>query len=467
MTESTSYDVIIAFAHALVSRRPSELKPLNILLLERSLSCPSRIVGELLQPRGIAALENLNLSSVLSEIDSFPMRGYCVVQSTDQAAVPYFKLAQGRTFEHGKFVMALRRKAAHSPGVRILEASVESLVECPLTARILGVKTRLIGSDSVTSLYGGLTVIADGCFSRFRHVMGQHSRNTVTMGHFAGIVLRDAVLPMPNHGTVVFIPGGGPVLMYQIGDRSTRMLIDFPGASLPRDVKGYVLSHVVPILPAELQLSVLDAIQQERVKVMPNSVLPASVQGTSKSMEGVVLLGDAWNMRHPLTGAGMTIGFVDIDILSRRLVGIPDLSDWSRVAPSLVGWYWERKPLASTLNILSVALYHLFQNQGYESVILRTGCFSYFKRGEGATKGTVSLLSGLTSNPVSLMYHFFVVAMHGIILRIRQLNGSENAVGSDATCLFNLITTVVVCFQAMKSAVIIISLPTWYEIKWW
>jgi squalene monooxygenase len=97
---------------------------------------------------------------------------------------------------------------------------------------------------------------------------------------------------------------------------------------------------------------------------MPNSFLPAVEQGGLHAKDGVFLLGDAWNMRHPLTGGGMTVALNDVVILSRMLADLPDFSDWHAVSGVLHRWHWARKPLASTINILSVALYDLFGADG-------------------------------------------------------------------------------------------------------
>ena len=58
---------------------------------------------------------------------------------------------------------------------------------------------------------------------------------------------------------------------------------------------------------------------------MPNSFLPPVEQGTAVTKKGVFLIGDSWNMRHPLTGGGpgMTVALNDVVVL-RDLLGSVD-----------------------------------------------------------------------------------------------------------------------------------------------
>jgi len=97
---------------------------------------------------------------------------------------------------------------------------------------------------------------------------------------------------------------------------------------------------------------------------MPNSFLPSVEQGGPHAKEGVILLGDAWNMRHPLTGGGMTVALADVVLLAPMIAAQPDLADWRAITDVLHRWHWARKPLAATINILSVALYDLFGADG-------------------------------------------------------------------------------------------------------
>jgi len=75
-------------------------------------------------------------------------------------------------------------------------------------------------------------------------------------------------------------------------------------------------------------------------------------------------------MRHPLTGGGMTVAFSDVVLLRELLGGVKSLDNWSEIQPVLQKWHWRRKSLASTVNILSVALYDLFSAEGPLSICL-------------------------------------------------------------------------------------------------
>jgi len=407
---SFNYDIVIvgagiagcAFAHALASR--SE-KPLKICLLERSLAEPDRIVGELLQPRGVEVLKNMGMEECLDGIDAYP-KGY-----------------QGRSFHHGKFIMALRQKAQAAPGVDVLERTATKLIECPYTGRVTGVrvvnKTGDNSEEGVEELfYGDLTVVADGCFSNFRSkVMGEAAAKTELASHFVGLILENARLPYDEHGTVVLIKGHGPVLLYRISKTETRMLVAVR-IPLPPDLKEYITHEVVPGLPSQLQLPALQALEKQRIRRMPNTFLPPVKQGTKHTKEGVVLIGDSWNIRHPLTGGGMTVAFADALLLSGLLGGIvnrgDDLSNWEAVSDVLHQWFWERKELAPTINVLSVALYELFGASNVSLDALKIGCFKYFERGGDCVAGPVGLLSGVSPSFFTLFRHFFTVAFYSI-----------------------------------------------------
>ncbi|OBZ72334.1 Squalene monooxygenase [Grifola frondosa] len=405
---STSYDIIIvgagvvgsSLAHALSNVSIQRSKPLRICLLERSLSEPDRIVGELLQPGGIMALKKLGLESCLEGIGAVPTYGYCVVLDGKPVQIPYPNGHEGRGFHHGRFIQALREKAKKATCVEVVEATVSELIECPLTGRILGVRaTRKLAAGDAEPVekepfFADLTVVADGCFSNFRNlVMGKAGIKPATRSHFVGVVLEDANLPIDKHGTVVLVRGQGPVLLYQIAEHETRMLVDLK-EPVPSDIKDHILTQINPQLPSALQVPVERALANDRIRRMPNSWLPPAEQGGHLSKEGVILVGDSWNMRHPLTGGGMTVAFNDVVLLTDMLVGYKSSQIGSK---SLV-----------------VALYDLFGAEDPSLEVLRVGCFKYFELGGNCIREPVTLLAAIEQAPFMLFRHFFAVALYSI-----------------------------------------------------
>ena len=234
---SASYDILIvgagiagsALAHALSAAAVKRNRPLRICLLERSLAEPDRIVGELLQPGGILALKELGMEDCVEGIDAIPTYGYCVMLEGNPVQIPYPDGYEGRAFHHGRFIQQLRKKAKAAERVEVVEATVSELIECPLTGRVLGVRAtrKEEGAVEKEAFFADLTVVADGCFSNFRSkVLGKAALQGVTKGHFVGMILEDAPLPIPKHGTVMLVEGSGPVLSYQIGTHDTRILVD-------------------------------------------------------------------------------------------------------------------------------------------------------------------------------------------------------------------------------------------------
>ena len=189
-----------------------------------------------------------------------------------------------------------------------------------------------------------------------------------------------------------------PVLMYQIGTHETRALIDVPEkleAASPKNggVRGYITNVVIPALPEHVRPSVLASLENGRIpKSMPNSWLPATKQ---TAHDGVLLLGDAYNMRHPLTGGGMTVAFNDVVLLSGLLHPdkVPNLGDAAAVHAAMNEFSWRRKSLTSIINVLAQALYSLFSADDAQLKALQMGCFKYFQM--GYTDEPVGILAGL------------------------------------------------------------------------
>ena len=352
----------------------------SVTLLEKSLKEPDRIVGELLQPGGVSALKKLGLEECLEEIDSVKVKGYEVIYYGTGVEIPYPENVgdtelndsdggetkkgrpEGRSFHHGRFIRRLREVAMREENISVVESTVTDVVKCGYTGQILGAQCLTKGEQDIH--FGQLTVLADGYASKFRNEY--ISRSVVSKSRFWGLELIDADLPRPLHGHVI-LGDGAPVLLYQIGSRETRALVDVPdgleSANLKNGgVKGHLRNVVLPSLPGCVKPSFERALDEGKLRSMPNSFLPPSVN----RVPGMVMLGDAMNMRHPLTGGGMTVAFNDVvllrDLLSPEIVS--DLGNTRVVLKQMGRFHWQRKNLTSVINILAQALYSLFAANG-------------------------------------------------------------------------------------------------------
>lgn len=442
----------------------------RVVVFERDMKEPDRIVGELLQPGGVRALQLLGLADAIENIDAVPATGYSVFLGENAVHIEYPTPAelperygsgmplgsseryQGRSFHHGRFVMALRRHMLAEPNVTCREATVTGLIHGE-DGRVCGVRASENGA--AVEVRASITIVADGGASRFRRKYGG-SREPQVWSHFVGLVLPPDTVPVRHHGHVILgdkdpVPGtlpAGPLLVYQIGSDATRILIDVPGPVLPSassgELQSYILKTVVPQLPGKLATAVAAAVEGgTRLRVMPNNFLPPSVQGYADDQRGLVIVGDAMNMRHPLTGGGMTVGLWDCVFLAHVLgtgasspvpstlsFDVPaaarDLTNWKAVRASLLVWHWRRKNLAAVINVLAQALYSVFGLPDERLQNLRKGCFRYFERGGECIRGPVSLLSGLAPDVLLLTYHFYSVALYSILLLFRgELDGGK------------------------------------------
>jgi len=157
---------------------------------------------------------------------------------------------------------------------------------------------------------------------------------------------------------------------------------------------------------------------------MGNSFLPPVEQGGSHSR-----VSDSPSSEKrgtcdiPLTGGGMAVALLDVVLLAPMFVSEHNIAGWHARTDVLYWWHWTYKPLASTANILRIALYDPFgvddkcvyhPHGNYPGAIstniwrcyvlradtdeylvnLRTRCFEYPERSGESIRRPVSLISG-------------------------------------------------------------------------
>ncbi|KAL1353563.1 hypothetical protein HN51_017485 [Arachis hypogaea] len=386
----------------------------RVLVVERDLSEPDRIVGELLQPGGYLKLIELGLEDCVEEIDAQRVFGYALFKDGKNTCLSYplekFQSdIAGRSFHNGRFIQRMREKAATLPNVRLLQGSVTSLIEEKGTIKGVQYKTK---DGQELKVHAPLTVVCDGGFSNLRRCLCNPKVDIPS--HFVGLILENCQLPYENHGHVI-LGDPSPILFYRISSTEVRCLVDVPGQKVPSIANGemekYLKTMVAPQIPAELHDAFLAAVEKGNIRSISNRSMPADPLPTP----GAILMGDAFNMRHPLTGGGMTVALSDIVVLRNLLRPLSDLNDAPTLCKYLESFYTLRKPVASTINTLAGALYKVFSASPDQArKEMRQACFDYLSLGGLCSQGPISLLSGLNPRPLSLVAHFFAVAVYGV-----------------------------------------------------
>lgn len=440
----------------------------KVVLIERDMSVQDRIVGELLQPGGIRALERLGLSDcAVDGIDSVEVQGYVILNpdpnscttSGTQTVLKYptrdpngwleqfgtirsatlptnlTSEPRGRSFHHGRFVQNLRGKVLAHPAIEVIEGTVTKLIE--ENGRVVGVEYRkreeasqkLNPDEPAVSEKSdqrklhtrrcSIALIADGIWSNFRKTLS--SAEITNVGSFVGLVVdhppMQSPVPHPLHGHVI-LADPTPCLIYQISSTETRILVDIQGR-MPSiaggEMRRYMEEKICPQLPACFKAPFLAALETKELKSMPCKFFPAK----PSLKVGALLIGDALNMRNPLTGGGMTVAIRDAELFSELLgSGNINFSNWDEVSSAYSCFLVERKKYASTINVLANALHDVFSNTSADenSELIRRACFDYLSLGGAFAAGPIGLLAGLAPQPMILVIHFFMVGFYGIKL---------------------------------------------------
>lgn len=412
-------DVVIVGAGVLGSAMAAVLARdgRRVTVVERDLKEPDRIVGELLQPGGYRALKELGLEGSVEGLDAHLVNGYVIhdIESNTEVELTYPQVEEsiqcGRAFHHGRFIMGLRRAALSEPNVTFIEGTVTSLQE--EDGCVTGLQYKDKETGDVKEIHAALTVVADGCFSKFRKSLV--SGKAHISSHFVGCLMKDCPQFKANHAELV-LANPSPVLIYQVSSSHTRVLVDIRG-EMPRNLSEYMAEKIYPQLPEHLKEPFMVALQNDRLRSMPASFLPPS----PVNKPGVLLLGDAYNMRHPLTGGGMSVALNDVRIWRSLLKNIPELYDNGAMLQAKKKFHWERKSSHSfVVNVLAQALYELFAATDNSLHELRKACFQYFKLGGECVAGPIGLLSVLSPKPMTLIGHFFAVALYAMYFNFKS-----------------------------------------------
>ena len=416
-TTGNNYDVCIVGAGVAGCAAAAYLgdKGFKIAVVEKTLRDQDRIVGELMQPGGVNQLRMMGLDQLLMGFDAQHISGYALFLNDQHFSISYPEGEQGRGFRNGKFLNRMRAYLLGHENVTVIEGNVVSLPE--KDNAICGVEYIPKGQDHSEKIYAPLTLVCDGMFSAFREQLSD-SPKTVS-SYFLGLILHDCVLPFPGHGHVIAAEPS-PVLCYPVSSTETRVLVDFPGTTPPvkgEELSNYLNNVIGPQMPKEIQRSYSKAVEEGKFKVMPNHLIPAK----PKQIAGAVLIGDSLNMRHPLTGGGMTVALSDVRHICDKLIAIQEEFSRENIDEAVATFYKDRYAQNASVNILADALYGVMSNKD-----LKDACYTYLQKGGKCSSIPLSLLSALNRDRDDLLQHFFAVAMHGAKRILRPTPSAKN-----------------------------------------
>ncbi|KAL2322420.1 hypothetical protein Fmac_026799 [Flemingia macrophylla] len=384
----------------------------RVHVIEKDLREPNRVVGEVLLPGGYLKLVELGLEDCVEQIDAQRMLGNVIFKDEKKTKLQYplekfsYDVA-GRAFHNGRFIQRMREKASALENVRMEQGTVTSLLKQD-NKSIIGVQYKTKDGQELKA-YAPLTVVCDGGFSKLRQSLC-HPKVKV-LSYFVCLILENCQLPFEKYGHII-LADPSPIFFFRISNTMVRCTVDVPGQKIPPDgMANYLKTMVASQIPRELRSAFISAIDRGTIKIMPVSSMPADPYPTTP---GALLLGDAFNMRHAWLGGGMTVALSDIVVLRDLLKPICDLNDSTSLCNHLESFYILRKPMASTINTLSDALYKVISVSSNEEKELRQASFDYLSLGRFFSSGYMSLLSGLNPSPLSLVLYLSAIVFFGV-----------------------------------------------------
>ena len=346
----------------------------KVLLLEANpAEGVERLSGEWLHPPALQVLESLNLK--LPHSDSYATgEGYVVFpdDGTEPIVLNYPEGLKGRSVEHKLLVLALREAVEAHPSIQFLSSARATHLEGNQLTFMDTVQ------GSLKTVTAGQIVGADGRASVVRKQLG-HPNGRAKISLMAGILLENAELPFEGYGHVL-LGGPGPALVFRISPHSLRVCLDVPSKDYnAKEASAYLWKAYSPILPPTLLPAFQEALQK-RILWAPNQFRSRTYYGEP----GIALVGDAVGHFHPLTAAGLTLGFKDAECLARS----QNFEEYRK----------ERSALTYVLQLLADSLYQVFTRQDAGSAALRNAIYRTWRQNPSERERTMRILAGLETN---------------------------------------------------------------------
>ncbi|CAH8343099.1 unnamed protein product [Eruca vesicaria subsp. sativa] len=319
----------------------------RVHVIERDMREPERMTGEVMQPGGRFMLAKLGLQDCLENIDAQELAGLAVYKDGKEGVLPFpvenntFPYEpSGRCFHNGRLVQRLRHKASSLPNVHMEEGTVKSLIEEKEV--IKGVIYKNTAGQETTA-FAPLTVVCDRCYSNLRRSLVD---STVSI----------YILPKVDlnlHRLHLILSRPMVCIMYQISSDEVRCMAEIPADSVPPMANGEMSTFLKESTygSSVREIFIKGINDGARMQVVATKSMSARLS----EKKGVIVLGDAFNMRHPLIASGMMVVLSDIVILRHLLKPLENLANVTQVSQVIKNFNDIRKPMSATVNTLGSA----------------------------------------------------------------------------------------------------------------
>jgi phytoene/squalene synthetase/2-polyprenyl-6-methoxyphenol hydroxylase-like FAD-dependent oxidoreductase len=396
----SSYDVVVVGAGPVgsVAAVAAARSGQRVLLLEANPDAAHRFAGEWLHPTGVAVLDRLRIG----RLEGGEARtGYGFVVFPDDGSepieLPYPAGHVALACEHARIVESVRERAISLPEVDYLShARVTSIDGHRVTFRT---------QSGETTVQAGRVIGCDGRASVARKALGLGNGQAVS--YMASVELRGVELPVEGYGHVV-LGGPGPVLLYRIGPDLIRGCFDVPlSFDANRRNPAFLWDGYAAVIPERLRGSFREALERGPVGWAVNRFAPRGLYGR----DAIALAGDAVGHFHPLTAAGMTLGFLDAELAGSGV--------------SLNEYQKRREKESYVPELLSNALYHVFAREDPSAVQIRGATWKVWKKSRFERERTMRILMGAEPRRTSFGVVFSRIALSALGTSVKELGQTK------------------------------------------
>ena len=372
-------------------------KGARVALLEANPKAAQRLAGEWLHPPAVRMLQSVGVS-LDGRQGFFPGKGFVVFPEdrSESILLPYPADSEGLVFEHSALVSCLHEAAENESGIDIYRHARARAIEDE------GIVFNFNGAERL--LQAGRIIGADGRASIVRQSLNLRAER-MTCSRMVGVVVEGVRLQHEEFGYVVLGPPG-PILTVPLGNGRVRIIADMPLEFwTPRNRIGVLLESYAGYLPEDLGSAFVDALRSGKYQAAANELRPRMTYGSSRR----VLIGDAAGHYHPMTAAGMTLGFADA-------LALAEGGDFRKFAN-------RRLKETRAPQLLAMGLYEVFRDHRLESSVLRQAVYRNWRASKLIRTRTMRLLACDDASVTRLGAAFSATVLTGVAGELWRRHG--------------------------------------------